>query len=128
MSRDIRKIVVELDLSDLDDAPIKLEQLRGIHVIYDNIAEGMLWDEEVPYRIIEVEYWDEGGIEELYGKFEVLDRRIKARAKHICIFCGKTISSGEECYRARVKGHRTANLYCCIQCGEKFLKHGVKLN
>ncbi len=50
----VKKIVVELDVSELDEE-ITLEQLREIHVVYYNIGEDHEWEEAVPYRIIKTE-------------------------------------------------------------------------
>ena len=52
--RGIQKLIVELDLSTLDDAPISLEQIKSISVEieYVNIGEGDEWMEEVKAKII----------------------------------------------------------------------------
>ena len=47
----ITELVVRLDLSKLDDAPIRLSQICGILVEYDNVGEGRNWTEDVPFAL-----------------------------------------------------------------------------
>jgi hypothetical protein len=49
----LKKLVVELDLSDLDES-ITIDQLRNICVEYYNLGEGMVWRECVPFKVIRV--------------------------------------------------------------------------
>jgi hypothetical protein len=51
----IKKVVVELDLSNLDNWIHEIEELEGILVEYYNIGEGQDWMEYVPFKVIKVE-------------------------------------------------------------------------
>jgi len=48
---DARKVVVELDLSNLDE-DIKPEQIKEISITYYNLGEDQNWTETVPFRIL----------------------------------------------------------------------------
>jgi len=47
----LKKVVVELDLTNLDEE-IELDQIREIHIVYYNIGEGEVWEELVPWKVI----------------------------------------------------------------------------
>jgi hypothetical protein len=51
----IKKVVVELDLSNLDNWIHEIEELKGILVEYYNVGEGQDWMEYVPFKVIKVE-------------------------------------------------------------------------
>lgn len=48
----ITKVVVELDLSNLDE-DITSDQIKNILLVYHNIGEGDEWTEGVPFTIKE---------------------------------------------------------------------------
>lgn len=54
----VRKIVVELDLTRLDEE-IDINQLKEVSVTYFNIGEGEDWEETVPFKVLW--YEDESG-------------------------------------------------------------------
>jgi hypothetical protein len=51
----IKKIVVELDLSNLDNWIYDISDLKGIIIKYYNVGEGEIWKEYVPFKVIKVE-------------------------------------------------------------------------
>jgi hypothetical protein len=51
----IKKVVVELDLSNIAEWIHDIGDLRGIIVEYYNIGEGQDWMEYVPFKVIKVE-------------------------------------------------------------------------
>lgn len=51
----IKKVVVELDLSNLDNWIHDISELQGILVEYYNVGEGQEWMEYVPFKVIKVE-------------------------------------------------------------------------
>jgi len=54
MRKTVKKIVVELDLSNLDEE-ISLDQITNIYLEYYNIGEDETWRELVPFKIIKIE-------------------------------------------------------------------------
>jgi hypothetical protein len=56
----IKKVVVELDLSNLDNWIYDISELQGILVEYYNIGEGEDWMEYVPFKVIKVERGEVG--------------------------------------------------------------------
>uniref|UniRef100_A0A6M3XGF0 Uncharacterized protein n=1 Tax=viral metagenome TaxID=1070528 RepID=A0A6M3XGF0_9ZZZZ len=46
-----KKIIIELDINDLDES-IKEEQIKSIAIVYYNIGEDDIWQEEVPFKIL----------------------------------------------------------------------------
>lgn len=49
-----KKLVVELDLTSLDDSIRDLKQIKAISIDYENISEGNVdWGDYVKYKIIE---------------------------------------------------------------------------
>jgi hypothetical protein len=51
----IKRVVVELDLSNLAEWIHDIGDLRGIIVEYYNVGEGQDWREYVPFKVIKVE-------------------------------------------------------------------------
>jgi hypothetical protein len=56
----IKKVVVELDLSNLDNWIYDISELQGILVEYYNFGEGEDWMEYVPFKVIKVERGEVG--------------------------------------------------------------------
>ena len=54
----ITKIVVELDLSELDDWIWELDQIKDICIEYWNHGEGDYWLESVPFKVLRYETED----------------------------------------------------------------------
>jgi len=54
MLKPIRKIVVELDLTNLDHDIYELDWIKRIAIDYYNLGEGEVWSEYVPYKILKV--------------------------------------------------------------------------
>lgn len=51
MMKTYKSIVVELDLSKLDDSINSLDQIKSIQVSYDNVGEDAEWTEAVEFKI-----------------------------------------------------------------------------
>ena len=53
----LKSITVKLDLRNLDET-ITAEQIKNIHVIYENIGEGADWEEATLFEVVDTEETD----------------------------------------------------------------------